>query len=114
MIFLERLRICPACKSQIEALPGPFCPACGIHANDTIRRNLKDYDKGLDSGTRLTDRVTIERESHGLFAVVDVATKEKKMCGFDTQQQAFLWCLLRGLLPVRSDAETQRTWNQHS
>lgn len=105
--------VCLSCMSQKEPVR-QRCPDCGAKSYDSdgLQRNLEDYSRGLDRGTRYRNPVAIEPETHGhYFAVVNTISREKLMCGFDSAEQAFAWCLLRGLMPVRKDADVLKILN---
>lgn len=63
---------------------------------------VQDYDRGLDRRTRRRN-VAVENDSYHYFCVIDVETREKLMCGFDTSSHAHCWAMLRGYMPVQSD-----------
>lgn len=105
--------ICLHCRTL--DLVGERCPKCNSSLRHAERLGdmLADYGRGLDRRTRSAQCV-IEPDFGGYLKVVDPATGEAYMCGFDNEMHAFDWAISNGLLPTRSDDDTLKILNLFS
>lgn len=104
--------VCLSCLSTREPVRGR-CPTCGDSSwrSESVQRNLSDYAKGLDRRTRAAGSLSVVTETDGhYFAVLD-SDGSKLMCGFDSAEQAFAWCIHRGHMPVRTDDDVLKILN---
>ena len=101
--------LCVECNEAVVPLKG-CCPICAtsLDRGDALALLLADYDRGLKGRTRT---VTVEDDFGGYFKVVDQNADDALMCGFDTAEHANHWAIARGLMPVRSDADTLKILN---